>query len=163
MDLSLWKKRKAIDVPPGRVMLASGNVYLRVPDFNANLPPLALCLSGDRVGVAQELGEEGACIYFDGQISFEAESIAAFGAGKVVPGELALGCIAIGSQGAFAMGAYSNLNDRFSFGINCGGSLLPLGSVNDQSFILVPEWKLMAVDPTGRKTELVTVTGKVAD
>jgi len=158
MDLSQWKyAATASTVPAGKPFVIDGHVCLRVPPTRDQAPNLMAVLTGANPGLAQPL-RTGPCLYFDGEVAFEAATPSALISASRAHGQYSAGCLVAGPNGFAAIVEFKAAYESVFYGFNVLGQLLPSDEVEDSAFTVISDWKLVLVHPDGRRTDLVQVS-----
>ncbi|WP_296253484.1 hypothetical protein [uncultured Stenotrophomonas sp.] len=163
MDLSLWRMGRDIDVPAGKPLIMNQQMYISVPSVHQDAPRVTLPITGDAVGELQKI-RGGDCLYFTGEVEYEAASPAAFMGAQRQFGQVSSGCIVIGERGPFAVGKLAiSFGDHYYFGVNPEGELLLNNDLEDVRFFGLAEWNLVAYSKAGARIVLAGVSAKLRE
>lgn len=158
MDLKYWRYSKhASDVPFGKPFLLDGHVWMRFPPTEGQNEDRIALLTGKSPGLLMEL-RGGACIYFDGEVAFEAASVEAMLSAGRGRGQDAVGCLAGCAEGFFAIVQLKGFFGNECYGVDVNGGVLPSSAVEDNAFTVIRDWRLVAVQDDGRRIELARVS-----
>lgn len=158
MDLSQWKyAATSSNVPAGKPFVIDGHVCVRVPPTGDQAPSLMAVLTGANPGLAQTL-RTGPCIYFDGEVAFEAATTSALISAGRGHGQSSAGCLVAGADGFSAIVELKGHYDSVFYGFDVLGQLLPSDQVEDSAFTVIRDWKLVLVHRDGRRTDLAQVS-----
>ncbi len=157
MDLSQWRYTEdASTVPPGKPFVIDGHICLKMPATGDQTPDLMAVLNGASPGIGHEL-RKGPCLYFEGEVAFEAASTEALISARRDHWQFSAGCLAGGRDGFFAVVEFKGYFGSIFYGVDAAGQLVKREQVEDIAFPVVREWKVVVIQKDGRRTDLVQV------